>query len=280
MSPRVGHRHVIGGRGGVSPAPRREPAPGHGPGAVHRDRCPGRRSDRVPAERAAPGRPVRGAAGLRRDHDGAAVRRPAERLLRRSVVAGAVPPNRASSARSAGPGYAVHEPARRDGRLVVRGHGVRAPWRGRRHRQGPDDAPRHGRPPAGRDRHQQPDDRHHRDRRRRDLPPARRDRPVRRRTDRASGSSSARASARGSPPGSTSATCAGCSSSSSLYTAFQMLAARSVWRDARRRRRRHDRRPRASRALIARLLVARHVPRRRAARRGRRPHGSRAAWTH
>ena len=54
----------------VPRAARREPAAGHEPRAVHGDRGAGRRFDRLPARRAMAGRPVRGPARLRRDHDG------------------------------------------------------------------------------------------------------------------------------------------------------------------------------------------------------------------
>ena len=238
-------------------APRREPAARDDPRAVHRDRRARRRLDRVPARRAAPvaacsrsllvyvaltmvrapRRPAaaspapaddRACRGRRRRRRARAVpaaappprplQRPRDALCRRRATASATWPSASSARPSPGVVSAL---------LGIGGGIVKVPLM-------------HlvdGRAAAGRDRDEQPDDRHHRLGQRGHLPAPRRHRPVRRGPDRDRRLRRRDASARGSPIGSTRATCGCLFVVVLLYTAVQMLA-RAVRLSGRERRRR------------------------------------------
>ena len=212
-------------------AARGQPAPRDDPRAVHGDRGAGRWLDRVPPRRAAARAAVRRPAAVHGRHDGPRRRcgprppvRPVGRRRRRGAAAGeprddarAPVRDRATGSGTSGSAWSGATGAGVVSALLGIGGGID---------QGAADAPRDGRPAAGRDRHEQHDDRDHRRRQRDHLPDPRRHRPVRRRARPRSASSSARPPGRGSPTAST------CDYLRLLfvvvlvYTAFQMLAAR------------------------------------------------------
>ena len=219
--PRVGHRDEQRLGGGLPPAPRGEPAARDDPRAVHRvGALAGGLVAFLVAEQILAAL-FAGAARLRRrlDAPSRASRRPrrsprADRR-RHAIAVRREPDARATSSGCPGPGYRVRNIPLGVGRQRRGGRHVGAARGRRRHRQGPGDAPRHGRAAPGRDGDEQPDDRRHRvgerDRSTCSAAGSTRSSPARPR----SACSSARRSARGSPIGSTCACCGCCSSSSS-----------------------------------------------------------------
>ena len=166
--------------------PRRQPAARDDARAVHRARRAGRWLDRLPARRAPRVPAVRRPPRLRRVHDGARAGRAPPRTSPSSTSAPIVDRGAAvDDARPAvGRGLPRPEPGpRRRRRDRCRGRLGAARDRRRDH-QGAAHAPVDGRAAAGRDRHQQPDDRDHRGGQHGHLRDPRRRRPVRRRPDR------------------------------------------------------------------------------------------------